>query len=166
MEEIGKIIKRFGKIEQLIIKKYTIFSLLNYEKGQQNLKIEISRRNFGSRYETKNYLGVPILTMIKEDIFANKLVALANRKKLANRDIFDVWFLLKEHWDINWDLVETRSKTKKEKYIKKCIKLLENWPLESVLEGIGELLDNKTKAWVKEKLLEETIFLLKVRLKS
>lgn len=162
-ERLGKIAKKFGSVEELIIKKYTIFCMINYEKGEQNLKIEIHRTNLGNRFENKNYLGIAVLSMVKEDIFANKLIALTNRKLPANRDIFDTWFMLKNNWDINWDIVESRSLLTKDKYIKTCIKLLENWPVDNILERMGELLDNKTKDWVKKNLIKDAIFLLRLQ---
>lgn len=164
LDRIGKLLKDFGTVEQLTNKKYTLFGLVNYEKGQQSLKIEISKRNLGSKYEVTNYLGVPIQTMVKGDIFANKLTALLTRKKPANRDIFDTWFMLKNNWDVNWELVEEKNAIKKDRFIKKCIKLLEKWPIENILEGMGELMDNRTKDWVKKSLLKDTIFYLKTRL--
>ena len=166
LDRLGKILKGFGTVEQLTEKKYTLFALINYEKRQQSLKIEISKRNLGSTYEVNNYLGIPIQTMVKSDIFANKLTALLTRNKPANRDIFDSWFMLKNNWEANWELVEERNGIKKDMFIKKCINLLEKWPIESVLEGMGELLDNKTKNWAKKNLLKDTIFYLKTRLPS
>jgi len=50
--------------------------------------------------------------------------------------------------------------------LQKCLSLLEKNPPKRILDGLGEFLDNKMKAWVKEKLLEETIFLLKVKLQG
>jgi len=163
LTRLKKILKEIGNIKELTNKKYTLFSLLNYEKDQRNLKIEISKRNLGSKYEISNYLGLSIQTMIKEDIFANKLLALTTRKKPVNRDIFDTWFLLKKHWDVNWDMIEKRSLLKKDVFINKCIKTLENWPLRYILDGMGELLDNSTKDWAKKNLIKDTIFLLKAR---
>lgn len=162
LDRLNNILKNFGTVEQIIDKKYTLFGLVNYEKGQQSLKIEISKINPGSTYEVTNYLGVPIQAMVKKDIFANKLTALLTRKKPANRDIFDTWFLLKERWDVNWELVEEKNTIKKDQFIKRCINLLEKWPIESILEGMGELMDNKTKDWVKKNLLKDTIFYLKL----
>lgn len=163
LDRLEKLLKKFGTIEQIIDKKYTLFGLVNYEKGQQSLKIEISKRNLGSTYEINNYLGVPILAMVKKDIFANKLVALLTRKKPANRDIFDTWYMSKNNWDVNWDLVEKISGINKDQFIKKCINLLEKWPVKNTLEGMGELIDNKTKAWAKENLIKDTIFYLKLK---
>lgn len=162
LERLGKILKKFGNIEQLISKEYTYFGLINYEKGQQGLKVEISKRNLGSSYEVNNHLGVAIKTMVKPDIVANKLTALLTRKSPANRDMFDTHFLLKNYWDVNWKLVEERNNIKKDQFIKKCINLLEKWPLENILEGLGELVDNKTKYWIKENLVKDTIFYLKL----
>lgn len=161
LPRIEEINKKIGKVEELTNKRYTLFSLLNYEKGQRNLKIEISKRNLGSTYEISNYLGFPLQTMVKKDIFANKLLALLTRKHPVNRDIFDTWFLLKEHWDINWNLIEKISGLKEDEFAKKCINLLEKWPLKYILNDMGELMDNKTKDWVKKSLIKDTIFLLK-----
>lgn len=162
LPRLEKILKEFGQTEQLIEKKYTYFALINHEKGQQHLKIEISKRNLGSFFEIKSYLGIPIRTMVKEDIIANKLVALVDRKNKANRDMFDTQFLLKNNWDINWGLVEKRTGLDKANFLKKAINLIENWPLENILTGLGEVLDAKTKAWVKDNLAKDTIFQLKL----
>ena len=161
LPRLKKILKSIGTLEEQSNKRYTLFTLLNYKKGQRNLKIEINKRNLGSKYKISNYLGIPIQTMVEDDIFANKLIALTTRKEPVNRDVFDTWFLLKNHWDVNWDMVEKRSSLSKEKYIKKCIKYLETWPLKYILNGLGELVDNKTKDWIKNNLIKDTIFLLK-----
>lgn len=163
LPRLKKIIKNVGTFEEQSNKRYTLFTLFNYEKGQRNLKIEISKRNLGSKYKISNYLGIPIQTMIEKDIFANKLLALLTRKNPVNRDVFDTWFLLKEHWDVNWELVEKISGMKRDTFIKKCINLLENWPLRYILNGMGELMDNKTKDWVKKSLIKDTIFLLRAK---
>ena len=135
---------------------------MSYGSGERQLKVEISKRSLGSKYELKNYLGIPILAMEKKDIFANKLVALLGRKEIANRDIFDIWFFAKEGWPINYKLVEERTNLRFDKYIEKCIKVLGKMSDKYILSGIGELLDNKLKIWVKNNLKKETIFQLKL----
>lgn len=161
LPRLKKILKSVGSLEEQTNKRYTLFTLLNYEKGQRKLKIEISKRNLGSKYKISNYLGIPIQTMVEKDIFANKLIALTTRKEPVNRDIFDTWFLLKNRFDINWDLVKTRTGMEKDQYVKKCIDTLENWPLKYILNGLGELVDNKTKEFIKRNLIKDTIFYLK-----
>lgn len=80
-KKIENIIKRFGTIKEAYIKKHTIFFMLSYSEKAQNIKIEISRRIFGSQYELKNYIGIPMLVMVKEDMAAHKLVA-KNRNEI------------------------------------------------------------------------------------
>ena len=48
-------------------------------------------------------------------MFANKLTALLDRKRLAHRDIFDIWFMLNNHWDLNEALLKLRTKTEPKK---------------------------------------------------
>lgn len=161
LPRLKEILKNIGTLKEQSNKRYTLFTLLNYGKGMRNLKIEISKRNLGNKYKISNYLGIPIQTMAEKDIFANKLVALTTRKEPVNRDIFDTWFLLKNRFDINWDLVKIRTGMEKAQYVKKCIDTLENWPLKYLLNGLGELVDNKTKDFIKRDLIKDTIFYLK-----
>jgi len=49
-------------------------------------------------------------------------------------------------------------------FLQKCIDSLEKVSDRNILSGIGELLDEKQKVWVKSKLRAETIFLLKLAL--
>lgn len=163
---ITKIVSKFGELRDNREKHFNLFWLLSYEKGQTQLKVEISKRSFGSSYEVKNYFGLPVLIMKKEDMFANKLAALLNRKSLANRDIFDIWFMLNNNWDVNEKLLELRTGTKARVYLKKCLDLLEKNPPTKILDNMGDLLDNKTKDWVRKNLIKDTIFLLKVKLQG
>ena len=162
-KKIAKILKKFGTIKEKYIKKNTVFFLLSYREELHNIKLEISKRNNGSQYHLQNHLGVPVLVMVREDMFAHKLVALLDRRKKANRDIFDVWFFLKNHWDVNQKLLEKRTGVSFKSYLKKCIGFIEALSDKYILDGMGELLDQKQKAWVKTKLKNEVLFLLRVR---
>lgn len=157
------ILKGFGTIKQKHRKRHTIFFVLSYAEEAQNIKVEISRRSFGSRYEVKSYLGISMLVMVKEDMFAHKLVALLERGKTANRDIFDIWFFLKNNWEINREIVEKRTGLRFKEYLKKCIDFMEGYGDKYILAGMGELLDEKQKAWAKASLKKDILFLLKVR---
>lgn len=160
---ITKIVEKYGEIREKREKHFTLFWLLSYIRGVSQLKVEISKRVSGNTYEVKSFFGIPALVMKREDMFANKLTALLDRKSTANRDIYDIWFMLHERWDLNDELLELRTGTKSIAYIKKCIQLLENKPPKDILSGIGDLIDNKTKDWVKKNLVKDTIFLLKAR---
>lgn len=94
---------------------------------------------------------------------ANKLVAMFERIGKTNRDIFDVWFFLKNNWPINEKIITKRTDMSIQQFLQTCITLLEKMSNRGILSGIGELLDTKQKLWAKEKLRSETIFLLKLR---
>ncbi len=163
MEEIAK---QYGQIKEHRKKRFNLFLLLSYENDAPNIKIEINRRGFGSQYEVKSYLGISMKVMIREDMFAHKLVAMYERMGKANRDIFDVWFFGQKDWPINKDIVEKRTEMPFKDFLQKCIEALEKLPNRDILAGMGELLDEKQKAWVKAKLISEVIFQLKLTLEN
>jgi predicted nucleotidyltransferase component of viral defense system len=168
-EKIEKIVKKYGTIKEAEKKRSNLLFLLSYdkkEKNAQNVKIEINRRIFGSKYEVRAFNGVSMLLMVKEDMFAHKLVAMHERLGETNRDIFDVWFFLKNNWDVNKEIVEKRTGMQYKDFLMKCIKELEEMNDNNILSGIGELITEKQKAWVRSKLKLETILQLKLRLES
>lgn len=164
-DNIKKNLENYGTIKQAQNKRYTFFYLLSYTdklEGVQNIKIEINRRDFGSKFEVKSYLGIPMKVMVKEDIVANKLVAMYERIGKTNRDIFDVHFFLKNNWPINIDIIKKRTEMPFEVFINHCVNALEKMSDRNILSGIGELLEQKQKSWVKANLRKDTIFLLKL----
>ena len=160
-EKIEAVAKNYGKIKEHRKKRYNLFLLLSYENEAPNIKVEINRREFGSKYEIKSYLGISMKIMIREDMFAHKLVAMYERMGAANRDIYDVWFFLNNDWPINKEIVEKRTEMSFRDFLQKCIEALEKLPDRGILAGMGELLDAKQKAWAKVSLRKDTIFLLK-----
>lgn len=54
--------------------------------------------------------GITVLIMKKEDMFAHKLFAFLARKNMANRDIFDIHFFLRNNWSVNRELFSTLMK--------------------------------------------------------
>jgi predicted nucleotidyltransferase component of viral defense system len=165
-EKIEKILHEYGTIKEKYRKKHTLLFVISYDEKSQNIKVEINRRVFGSRYELKNYLGISVLLMIKEDMFAHKLVAVLERTKTANRDVYDIWHFLKNRWPINKEIIERRTGMNFKEYLGKCIAFVESFSDRNILSGMGELLDEKQKAWAKTHLRKETAFLLKIRLEQ
>ena len=168
-EKIIKIIQPHGTIKQSDNKRFNLFFLLSYnnkKEGAQNVKIEINKRPFGSKYKLKSFMGISMLVMIEEDMFANKLIAMYERLGNTNRDIFDVWYFSKNDWSINRELVEKRAEIPFKEFLKKCLTALENFDDHNILDGMGELLNEKQKNWVKTKLKDETLFLLKLELQN
>ena len=168
-EEIKKILENYGTIKEQQKKRFNLIFVLSYNEKEfsaQNVKIEINRRNFNSQYELKNYLGITMKVMVKEDMFAHKLVAASERLGKTNRDLFDVWFFLKNDWSINQAIVEERTKMKFSDFLNKLIQSMEKLAERGILAGMGELLDEKTKNWVKLHLKEDLLFLLKLKLET
>lgn len=163
-EVVEAILKNYGQVKAQK-KRYSLFFLLSYKDkldGAQNIKVEINKRSFGSQYEVKHYLGIAMQVMVPKDMVAHKLVAMHERIGKTNRDIFDVWFFLHNQWPVNTRIVELRTNMSYKDFLQTCVNDLEKMSNRSILSGIGELLDEKQKAWVKAKLLSETIFLLKL----
>ena len=92
---------------------------------------------------------------------AHKMVALLGRSSVANRDLFDLWFFLENHWRINREIVEMRTGKKLEDYLLKCEEEVKNINNTYILQGLGEVLDSQQKHWVKENLKNEFLFLLR-----
>jgi len=162
-EGIENILREYGTIKEKHRKQHTLLFVVSYDDKAQNIKVEVNRRIFGSRYELRNYLGISMLVMVKEDMFAHKLVAMLERTKTANRDIYDAWHFLKQNWPINEKIVEKRTKIPFKEYLGKCVQFIESVSDRGILHGMGELLDEKQKSWVKANLRKDTVFLLKIR---
>jgi len=90
-EEISRILRNYGQIKTADKKRYSLLYILAYNEKEpeaQNVKIEVNRRNFGSQYAIKSYLGIPMKVMTPGDMAANKLVAFYERIGKTNRDIY------------------------------------------------------------------------------
>ncbi len=163
---IEQIAKKYGSIKEMERKRFNLLFVLSYEDKARKIKIEINRRAFGSRYELKTNLGVSMLVMVKEDMFAHKLMAMHERVGKTSRDIYDVWFFLEHRWPINKDIVEKRAGMTFPELIQKCIEQLEKMNNRNILDGLGDLLTEPQKDWARAKLRTETTFLLKARMES
>jgi len=161
-ERLNQILTVYGKIKTKHLKYFTIFFEISYGDTDHNIKLEVNRRIFGSSYEVVNFLGIPMLVMTREDMFAHKLMAMYERIGRTNRDIYDVWFFLHKNWPINKAMVEERAKMPFKELLEKCIARLEKMPDRRILHGIGEFLTDKQKDWARTKLRIDTIFLLRV----
>jgi len=159
--KIESIIKKYGVIKDSRIKRFTIFSLLSYGDTDHNIKIEISTRKNNNKYELKKYLGISMLAAKKETLFANKLAALCNRKETAMRDIYDIYYFAKNRWDIDVDVLKFWTGNNLSKQLGICIKIVEKISDNSILKGLGEVLEDKEKAWARKNLKKEVLFALR-----
>lgn len=166
-EEVKSILEKFGTIKTADKKRFSLIYILAYEDKEfeaQNVKVEINKRNFGSNYEIKSYLGIPVKVMVREDMIANKLVALYERIGKTNRDVYDSWFFLSKDWAINKEIVEKRTGMTFRDFLVTIIEVVNQFSNKHMLAGMGELLTDKQKVWVKNKLKDELIFLLNLLL--
>ena len=165
-EKINKIAKSYGTIIDSRIKHFNLLNIISYAPGAQKIKVEVNRRNFGSRYEIMTLLGISMLVMIREDMSAHKLMAMHERIGKTSRDIYDVWFFLKNNWPINKKIVEQRSGLSFKELLQKTVEQLEKVNNKHILDGLGDFLTEPQKDWARAKLRTETIFLLKARMES
>jgi predicted nucleotidyltransferase component of viral defense system len=160
-QKTQNILLKYGKIDDEAQKFFEPILVLNYGKGERKLKVKISNRQQESRYEVKTFMGINMLVMTIADMFANKLCALLDRNDLTNRDIFDCWFFMENRTPVNKNLVETRMKMPFSDYLQNCIDTLNNLSNKNILDGIGDLIDEKMKNFVRNKLCAEAITLLR-----
>lgn len=162
LERMRELLRSHGTILDAAEKYFTLFFLISYEKNQRGIKIEISKRKSGAAYEVKSYLGLPMLVMKQPDITACKISALLTRQKFAMRDVYDVWFFLKNSWPINEKVLEEKAGLPLKKALAEAVKKVSALKSVEILQGLGELLTESQKSWVKEKLIDETVFYLRV----
>jgi predicted nucleotidyltransferase component of viral defense system len=164
-DELKTLLASYGKLKQSDIKRYSLIFILDYSgkvEGDQNVKVEVNLRNFGSMYENKHYLGIPMRVMVPRDMIAHKLIASYERIGKANRDLYDSFFFLSQHWEINWEIIESRTGMSYLEFMKLLLQSVEKISNRSILAGLGEVLDEKKKHWVKNHLRDELIFQLRI----
>lgn len=159
--KVRNILLKYGSISDEAKKFFGPVIVLDYGFGERKLKVEISNRIFDNHYEIKNLLGINMKVLVPADMFAHKLCALLDRNAITNRDIFDCWFFMQKQTPVNKDIVEIRMEMSFTDYLQKCIDLLESMSDNGLLHGMGELMDNEMKSFVKTKLRTETISLMR-----
>lgn len=163
--QIKKILGKYGSTKDSYIKKNTIFFLLSYGDKDHNVKIEISTRQLlfviKEKYILSEYLGIAMFVAKKEYLFATKLAALTLRTDMAMRDVYDIYFFANNNWDIDHEVVRAWTNKSTKKHLADCINVVEKINENQTLKGLGELLDEKQKAWVKKSLKAEALFMLR-----
>lgn len=154
-DKVRDILTRFGTIDDEAKKLYGPVLVLNYGKGERMLKVEISVRQYPNHYEMRSLAGTDIRVMTMPDMFAHKLCAMGER--LSPRDIYDVWFFLQNHTEINEEIVKLRTEKSVREYAAWCAGHVKETSPKLLMQGLGEVLnDTKSKSFVKNKLIDET----------
>ncbi len=156
-EKVRTIILSHGTIHDEVRKFFGPILVLDYGMNERKLKVEISKRNFPDRYEIKSLMGQSIKVMVQEDLLAHKLCALLDRPSITNRDVFDIWFLLSRKTPVNPKIIETRMEKSLPDYLDQCISTIEKLKENKLLAGVGDILDEKTKNFVRNKLKDEVL---------
>lgn len=164
-KKVKSILEKYGEVKDSSIKRFTIFLLLSYGDADHNIKVEVNIRmltpNLKEHYELKEYLGISMLVGGKDYLFSSKLAALTSRSETAMRDMYDIWYFSKNNWDINADVIKARTGKSVKDHLTDCVSIIEQVKNNQILQGLGELLSEKEKAWVKNDLRKEVVFLLK-----
>lgn len=160
--KLKAILSKHGTLREARKKRFTLFFQISYERGAHTIKVEVSQRQGSSSFESKSYLGIPMLVMKKADMAAGKLSAIITRKKPAMRDVYDTWFFLKNHWPVSEKIFEEKTGMSLDKGVKTIIKQVQDIKRNQILHGLGELVDRGQKDWARVKLVEETVFYLKL----
>lgn len=158
-ERVRSIASKFGTIADEQMKYFGPVIVVDYGKGERNLKIELSTRCYDNHYEMKNLAGTDVRVMVQADMFAHKLCALLDRREgITGRDVFDIHFFLTKAESIHRGIVEHRMKKTLGEYIDDCIAALRTVDLRELMSNVGELLEGAYKQKMRSgKLVEETI---------
>ncbi len=164
IEKIRMIVSRYGRIKDFKDKKNTVFMLLDYQVNAPNIKIEINKRIWkNNSYKFFQFMGIGIKSQDESTIFTNKLVAISDRKTPASRDLFDAYYFLKMGYPLNEELIKERTRKTKKEYIASLSSFVKNnFNAKNILRELSYLLsDEKQRAWVKTKLIDEFLTELK-----
>ena len=160
-ELLPGVIQKYGDISDKFIKKNTIFFFVTHTEKRSGIKIEISTREIESinNYDLLEFYGTSILVMKKEDIFANKLLALKLRHSATARDLFDINYFFEKNWDINENIIKKVSGLDMTDYLAQLPQFIKNnFNNNTIHLGLGELVaDESQRNFVKTKLIDDTI---------
>ena len=144
---------------------------------EKKIKIEVSSKMYDDKYEIKNLLWLQVKIMKIEYMFAHKLCAFLSRYKsnwsIANRDLFDIDFLLQKWFLPNDQIINLRTKNilgnlvDTQKYYQYLIEFIEknkNIIQKNILDWLGDLVDEKQKKYVKNEMLENVLQQLSLRI--
>jgi len=168
IENIKKILSKFGEIKDFYEKRNTIFFLLNYREGYPNIKIEFNRRVWkNNKYKVIWFLGIEMKIADETTIFTNKLIALGDRKNPVARDLFDVYYFLKTGFSLNEELIRERTGKNLNDFLTfLSIYIKKKFSKKNILLGLGEVLEEKQKEWVRKNLISEVLELIKGYIKK
>jgi predicted nucleotidyltransferase component of viral defense system len=166
MDKLREVVSRHGRFKEFYDKQFTLFGVFDYGKGHPNIKIEVNKRLWNNNiYKAAWFLGAALFIPDEATLLTNKLVAVTDRKAAVARDLYDSWYYLKAGFPVSANLVSERTGKTLEDYLRSIIPFIrKTYTPRNVLQGLGEALDEKQKAWAKAHLISETIKEIKRRI--
>lgn len=156
ISKIDKIVENNLKILDKKTKRFTWYWMGSYKKGEHKIKVEINTREYPNRYGENDFRGYLVKVLEREYIFAHKLCAVMDRKNLQNRDLYDVWWMFDHDFPINEAIIKLRMGKNLKKYLSEILEMVRKLPKKyDILHGLGEVMGEGKKDWVKAKLLIE-----------
>lgn len=139
----------------------------SYQKGLRKMQIDVSRRDYGDEYKVSQFYGLSVATMKPEFMFAHKLCAIMDRPQVQNRDLYDSWFMFDNLFEIEERIVEARRGKGLKEYLEELEVFIDKKvDRDSILQGLGELVEEGKKQWVKVKLVDELLGQIKMKADS
>jgi len=157
-EKMTKLLSAKYEVKDQSFKYHTLFWLVSYKAGLTKIKIEVSTRdNSHNHYHPTPLYGVTVKILDIRDMIAHKLIAVIDRKSLANRDLFDIHYFLSSPYaeDINFDIIKHQTTKEPKEFYQDLLGFTSRIKPDSVLAGLGELLTPAQKDWAKTKLISE-----------
>ena len=100
-------------------------------------------------------------------MFAHKLCAVTDRRKMVNRDLFDSWWLLKQIAPIREEIIMERTGKNLPSYLEYLSEYIaKNVDRRHIVAGLGELLDGSQKDWVRDHLYDDLIAQIQLRIQA
>jgi predicted nucleotidyltransferase component of viral defense system len=158
-----EILSNYGQIRDEYDKEHTFFFLFDYGKEHKKIKIEMNKRIWKNNvYKNTLFMGLPLAIQDESTLFTNKLAALSDRKNPVARDLFDAWFFMSKGFFMSGELIKERTGKSADEYLCFLLRFIEKvYTKRNILQGLGEVLDEKQKIWAKNHLIEDATRLIK-----
>ncbi len=168
----SRLYKIFNKLDLDIrdeSKKALQFFLKYSASGERNtIKLEILDKIYSTNiYEPKHVSGINRTAICQsiETMFAHKLIALTDRKKIAGRDVYDIHHFFLKGYNYNHKIIEERTGMSVLEYLQKLEDVVDKKVTRRVIdEDINTLLDYDTFKKVRKYLKEETLKFIKIEM--
>lgn len=169
VEKINKLLANYLDIEngRLRVGESGWIWEASYEKGERKVQIDVSKRQFPDKYKIMQFYGLSLRTLDESSLFAHKLCAVLDRKHFQNRDLFDSHFMFEKRFEINEEIIKLRTGQSLINYLRTLDEFIKNQvDKKRIMQGLGELIDKKNKQWVKDKLVDELLVQIRLKIDS